>query len=227
MAALTPDSPKVVRNAAARLKLTYPVLSDPELKTITTLGVSLSGSYLMAVDGNVKARYLVAEFENYTAASVLLSFSEQSKDGWREARTQHLWLRWRAVDAEAKAGGRTALLLEVSLPDKVHVYSPRVSGSYIPVRLSVDKGASLALVHPANYPRPNALRLEAINETLPVYERDFRITREVTFAGAKSFPIAVRNGKVTVEGGFRYQACDDRQCYPPVTVPLVWTFKVQ
>jgi hypothetical protein len=30
-----------------------------------------------------------------------------------------------------------------------------------------------------------------------------------------------------VTGEFRYQACDDKQCYPPVAIPLEWSFAAQ
>jgi hypothetical protein len=34
-------------------------------------------------------------------------------------------------------------------------------------------------------------------------------------------------GAVTIEGTLRYQACDDRMCYVPKSVPLKWTLQVQ
>ena len=33
-------------------------------------------------------------------------------------------------------------------------------------------------------------------------------------------------GPATIAGVFRYQACDDRMCYVPRSVPLKWTFQV-
>jgi hypothetical protein len=30
-----------------------------------------------------------------------------------------------------------------------------------------------------------------------------------------------------LKGAFRYQACDDRVCYPPETVPVEWRFQFQ
>jgi hypothetical protein len=57
---------------------------------------------------------------------------------------------------------------------------------------------------------------------LPVYSGRFRLVRDIAIAeGAKV------KGAVTIEGTFRYQACDDRMCYVPKTVPLKWTLQVQ
>ena len=39
-------------------------------------------------------------------------------------------------------------------------------------------------------------------------------------------PLMGTDRKLTVQGTFRYQACDDKECYPPQTIPLRWTFHV-
>ena len=31
---------------------------------------------------------------------------------------------------------------------------------------------------------------------------------------------------ITVPGRLRYQACDDKLCYPPVTAPVQWAVNV-
>jgi len=64
------------------------------------------------------------------------------------------------------------------------------------------------------------LRLEAIDETVPVYNGKFRLVRDITIGKAYL-------GTLTVEGTLKYQACDDRMCYVPQTVPLKWTFQVE
>ena len=71
------------------------------------------------------------------------------------------------------------------------------------------------------------LRLEAIGETVPVYEKTIRITRDLV-AGqtAELKPAIGPDGSVSVEGVFRYQACDDKVCYAPDQAPLKWIFPV-
>ena len=65
------------------------------------------------------------------------------------------------------------------------------------------------------------LEFKAIHETLPVYSGQFRVLRDITIAKG------VQPGEFTVEGKFRYQACDDRQCFIPETVPLKWTLGIE
>ena len=40
-------------------------------------------------------------------------------------------------------------------------------------------------------------------------------------------PLLDAEGKLTIEGALKYQACDDRICYPPETVPVRWTLQVE
>lgn len=76
-----------------------------------------------------------------------------------------------------------------------------------------------------HFPASKKLRLEAIKETVPVFEGTFHLTREIIIADEKSVrPLLDSEGNLTIEGSLRYQACDDRQCFLPVTVPVKWTF---
>jgi hypothetical protein len=72
------------------------------------------------------------------------------------------------------------------------------------------------------------LHLPAINETVPVFEGRFRVLRDVTLAGQNVVtPMLNPDRELTLKGSFRYQACDDKVCYPPQDVPLEWTIRVQ
>jgi hypothetical protein len=72
------------------------------------------------------------------------------------------------------------------------------------------------------------LRLEAIDETVPVYRGRIRIEREITFGQEAALkPLVDASGELVVKGSFRYQACDDRKCYLPQDVRLEWHFKYE
>ena len=113
------------------------------------------------------------------------------------------------------------------LKPKMHVYAPGVQG-YIPIDWRLDKGGPAAKQHSFEYPASEMLRLEAINETVPVYRTHIRIQREITFGQEAALKALVTpTGEVIVKGTFRYQACDDRKCYVPEDVPLEWRFKYE
>ena len=66
--------------------------------------------------------------------------------------------------------------------------------------------------------------MSAIDETVPVYSGKFRLVRDVTVA--KDQKLKALNGQLTIDGEFRYQACDNRMCYNPQTVPVKWTLHI-
>jgi DsbC/DsbD-like thiol-disulfide interchange protein len=125
-----------------------------------------------------------------------------------------------ASTAVVHAGERITLAVEVSLRPGVHVYAPGVEG-YIPISWTLAESAAYK-AHDAEMPASHNLRLEAIGETVPVYEGRFRLVRDVTI-GSDS---AVHEGALTISGALRYQACDDRVCYKPEKLPLAWALTV-
>ena len=70
------------------------------------------------------------------------------------------------------------------------------------------------------YPKSEILML--LNEKVPVFQKPFRLTQEVTLDKS-----AKPGATVTVSGTVNYQACDDAVCYPPGAVPLSWTVTVK
>jgi hypothetical protein len=56
---------------------------------------------------------------------------------------------------------------------------------------------------------------------VPVYTGQFRLVRDVTVQKQ------AKPGELVVEGALRYQACDEKVCYVPQSVPLKWTLRVE
>ncbi|MCL4842189.1 MAG: hypothetical protein KJZ79_10125 [Bryobacteraceae bacterium] len=108
----------------------------------------------------------------------------------------------------------------------MHVYAPGVQ-NYIPISWTIEPLTEAKTTAP-RYPAAKTLHLPAIQETVPVFEGKFRIERDFTFPQQKTLQaLAAPDGTLTVGGAFRYQACDDKICYTPVTVPLEWRFRVE
>jgi len=63
---------------------------------------------------------------------------------------------------------------------------------------------------------------------VPVYERPFTLRQELLLEGSPEAQAALR-GKdgLTLAGALNYQACDDRVCFNPMSVPLSWTLTLQ
>ena len=79
-----------------------------------------------------------------------------------------------------------------------------------------------------HFPPAKTLQLEAINETVPVFDGKFRLSRELVIADEKTVrPLLDAAGNLVIEGAIKYQACDDRQCFLPAKVPVKWTIPFQ
>ena len=113
-------------------------------------------------------------------------------------------------------GGKATLFVDVTPKPKMHVYSPGQDG-YIAITLTLDADQGVTAAK-AKYPAGEKYLMPALNETMLVYAKPFRITQEVTLGASAVAP-------KTIKGRLRYQACDDQICYLPKTLPVEWTVK--
>ena len=120
------------------------------------------------------------------------------------------------------------LVAQIELPPNVHVYSPGVQG-YKPIQLTLNTVHGIEFA-PVTFPPSKVLYLEAIQEHVPVFEGKLRITQDVMVTESKAGDIVrslVSAGKtISITGVLSYQACDDRVCYPPASVPVMWSLQV-
>lgn len=113
-----------------------------------------------------------------------------------------------------KPGAATQIRLQVVVRPGYHVQAnPVENPSLIPITLRIDPSPHISIGVP-RYPGAKRLRLAGDDQDLVVYDGRFDI----------ALPIAVGNdaapGDVTLAGSLRYQACDDRHCLFPVTLPV-------
>ena len=242
LAAISYDSVAVLKSFADRRGITFTLLSDPDSKIIrdfgilneqvqagsTQYGIPYPGTYLVDATGHVTAKYFEDDItQRYTAGEILVSrFGERAGAAQTSVEGKHLKVSASASNARVRSGQRISLVLEVELPARMHVYAPGASSDYIPIDWSMKESPAIA-VRPVAYPTAKMLRLKPIKATAPVYQGAFRLVRDVTVArDAALRPLLDAEGKLTIEGGLKYQACDDKICYPPETVPVHWTLQV-
>lgn len=130
--------------------------------------------------------------------------------------TAHLSL----ATSSTAAGARATLVVDVTPRAEFHIYAPEVKG-YKPAALKVIQQEGMTAAAPA-FPKPELMFFEEANDKVPVYAKPFRVTEQVTLDAARLAEL--KAGKpLTVVGAFEYQACDNRVCYKPATVPVQWT----
>jgi hypothetical protein len=235
------DSAELLRDFAARKDLRYPMLSDPESKIIRAFdilndnfpkdnpgyGIPFPGMYIVDEHGVVKAKYFEDDHrERFTAASILVHQFNRDGEVKTTVTAPHISLTYGASDSALSAGGTTTLIIDIDLQPGMHVYAPGVEGGYIPIDWKMPESKGW-LASPVAYPASRKLNLPAIHETVPVYEKHLRLIRDVTIGQQAEFaPLLDQDRNLKVEGAFRYQACDTKECFPPQTIPLKWTFRI-
>jgi hypothetical protein len=234
VAAISYDPVATLKNFAERRGITYPLLSDSTSAIIRAFGIlneevpagtrfagiPYPGTYIVDADGRVLSKYFEEDFtERYMTSEILVrQFGAAAGAAHATTETKHLTVSAAASADRVRPGQRIALTLDVEMKPKMHVYSPGVEG-YIPIEWTVTGRPPTVMVHEVEFPKSKMLRLEAIGETVPVYDGHFRLVRDITIGKAQPGPLAI-------EGTLKYQACDDRLCYIPQTVPLKWTLEV-
>ncbi len=125
------------------------------------------------------------------------------------------------LEQESAAPGATVrAAVRVSLPEGLHAnaHKPR-DPSLIPLVLTANAPAGVT-VEEIVYPEPTDLRQENAPQPLSVYERDFAIGVVLRIA-ANAAP-----GPLEIPFRLRYQACNEKLCFLPTTVPSAWSLRV-
>jgi len=242
LAAISYDSVAILHNFAERRGIHFPLLSDAGSKIIRSVGllnqtlpqdspffgIPNPGTFILDSKGVIQAKYFEEDFrERFTAADILTrQFGVAAGADRHEVIGKQLTAQASASNFVVRGGQRVALVLEIELKPKMHVYAPGVQG-YIPIEWKLTESPAFK-THDVTLPPSKMLHLPAIDETVPVYAGNFRIVRDITIAAEpKVKPLVDASGKFTVEGTLRYQACDDRMCYLPQELPVKWTFELE
>ena len=81
---------------------------------------------------------------------------------------------------------------------------------------------------PPKYPESRIYFFKPLNERVPVFDKPFTLVQEIILEGTPQAQAAFRGkDSVTIAGMLEYQACDDKICYNPASVPLSWTLNLR
>jgi hypothetical protein len=242
LAAISYDSPAILKDFAKRQRIDLPLLADPRSEIIRsfnvlnaegnemTKGMAYPGFFYIDETGVIREKYFEAKYTNRFTANNLIGklFPELTEDVSQNVEAPHLRLTLTQSDRTVAPGSRVTLAAEIELPPDVHVYSPGVKG-YKPIQLALLPLSEIEL-SAAVCPSPKILYLEAIQERVPVFEGKFRITQDVTVTPSKTRDVArsavSAQKTISIAGELKYQACDKAVCYLPTSVPVKWQLQV-
>ena len=147
LAAISYDSPAILKDFAQRHKIEFPLLADPNSEIIRTFnvlntaakgmtkGMAYPGFFYVDASGVIREKYFTPKYTDRLTANNVISklFPELGVEVTQEIKTPHLQLILAQSDRSVIPGGRVSLIAEIELPPDVHVYSPGVQG-YKPIQ---------------------------------------------------------------------------------------------
>ena len=136
--------------------------------------------------------------------------------------TDHLVVSATLAPLQLQRGGRATLTANITPKAGMHVYAP--GSRYRAIAIKLAQGSPFRLDAPVEYPKPVLYTFEPLNEQVPVYNAPFRLIAQVALDASKAVVVPLRRPlPVTLRASLDYQACDQRFCYLPESVPLRWT----
>jgi hypothetical protein len=241
LAAISYDPVPTLADFSTRRGITFPLLSDPGSETIKRYGIlnttidpknelfgyPFPGTFIVDRHGIVTSRVFEPIYqERSTISSILVRLGRKVDAPGVRVTGDHLELTSYATDQAAALGTHFSLVLDVRPATRVHVYAPGALG-YKPVRLVLNAQPGV-VIRAAQFPKSEDYFFKPLNEHVPVYQRPFRIVQDVMLDPTRDGSAALKDvTTLTITGTFEYQACDDKVCFAPQSIPLSWSIGVK
>ena len=240
LAAISYDPVRILSDFSVRRGISFPLLSDAGSATIKRYGIlnttidpknelygyPFPGTFIVDRNGFVTSRVFEPIYqERSTISSVLVRVGQQIEAPAIKVSASHLSLTSYATDQVATLGTHLSLVLDVRPAARVHVYAPGASG-YKPVHLNLNPQPGVVL-RATQFPKAEDYFFKPLNEHVPVYQRPFRIVQDVMLDPSRDGVAALKDvTTLTLTGVFEYQACDDKVCFAPESIPISWTIRI-
>ena len=193
------------------------------------VGIAFPGTFILDTQGRVKQRFFEDFYiERNTVSSLLLKLGDKTDAAVAGTRisTAYLDITTYPSTSQIAAGDRFSMALDIEPRSKIHVYAPGAKG-YRVISLALDANPQVRAI-PLQYPASEIYFYKPLNERVPVFQKPFRLVQELILEGTLQAQAALRGKEnVTVKGTLEYQACSDKECFNPVSVPLSWTMTLR
>ena len=191
-------------------------------------GMAFPGTFMLERQGRVTSRF----FEDFyidrnTVSSVMLRLGAGTTPiAATKISTGQIEITTFPSDTAVAPGNRVSLVFDVAPHAGVHVYAPGASG-YRPISVTIAPQPFIQLT-PLKYPSSEIYFFKPLKERVPVYQKPFRLVQEMLLEGTPQAQAALQGKEsLTIAGSVEYQACDDKVCFNPTSVPVTWTLTLR
>jgi len=192
------------------------------------VGMAFPGNFILDPHGRVKSRSFEDSYiERNTVSSLLIRLgAAEVPVAATKISTSHLDITTYPSDSVVAPGNRFAVILNIEPHPKIHVYAPSAKG-YRVIKLAMEPNPQIRVLG-IQYPESEIYFFKPLNERVPVFQKSFRLVQELVLEGTPQAQAAIRGKEtVTVKGSLEYQACDDKECFNPASVPVSWTMNLR
>ncbi len=198
----------------------YGLLNESVNRQDRTYGIPHPGTFIVNRRGRVTARFFEQAYqERFTAGNILARQGTSLSGVTTDLSTPHLDATVALSDRLVAPGERVSLGLDVVPKPGMHLYAPG-KHRYRVIRMVLDPQPWLR-VHEAEYPPSTIYHFKPLDERIEVYQRPFRLLNDLTIlATPEARKLLAGQTKLEITARLEYQACDDRVCYTPQTIPL-------
>lgn len=217
--------------------ITFPLVSDSGSATIKryglfntgekpgsrSYGIPYPGTFIVDRRGIVRSRHFEDAYqERNTVASMLVRRGSAGSGPVVTAETAHLVMNAAVSDERVAPGERVSLVFDITPRRGIHVYAPG-KHSYQVVRFVPDASPWLR-THAPTYPPSEIYVFKPLDERVEVFMKPFRLVQDVTVvATPEAQKQLAAQTSLVISGRLEYQACDDKLCYSPQSIPVSWT----
>ena len=117
-------------------------------------------------------------------------------------------------------GSRILLAADITPKPGIHVYAPGSQYRAVTIKLAAD--SPFRLEAPLDYPKPSLYTFKPLNEQVQVYDAPFRLVAQIGLDPRRAAVTPLGPSEIPLNASINYQACDDRVCYLPESIPLRW-----
>src|SRR5262245_58845909 len=242
LAVITYDSPAIMADFIRRRGITYPLLSDPGSQTIkaygilnTTVaeetsnyGIPFPGTFLIDRAGTVTSRFFEEAYQERNTVSTIMIALGNAKTPATAKRIEmdHLDITSYVSDEVVAPGSLFSVVFDVKPSAGIHVYAPGAK-DYKIINFRIDANPILS-TRPLQYPAAEIYQFKPLNERVPVFQKPFRLVQSMAVSTSADARAALKGVEtVTISGALEYQACDDRLCFNPRSIPVSYTVKLR
>jgi peroxiredoxin len=242
LAVITYDPPTIIADVSHRRGITFPLLSDTGSQTIkaygilnTTVaadtsnyGIPFPGTLLIDRGGKVISRFFEEAYqERNTISTIMIALGNaRTPAAAKRIETDHLEITSYVSDEVVAPGSLFSIVFDVTPNAGIHVYAPGAQ-DYKIINFRIDPNPILA-TRPLQYPQSEIYHFKPLDERVPVFQKPFRLVQKIAVNTSPEARATLKGvDTFTIAGSLEYQACDDRLCFSPRSIPISYTVKLR